>query len=110
MKHLVSFGFKNGAPKVDGALVLDVRKYLKKNPYHNKALRPLRGTDREVQIDIEQTPGFEESYKQLKFLVESYPGPVFLGCTGGHHRSVYMAVRLGAELGLDVTHRDKDAR
>jgi len=35
---------------------------------------------------------------------------VYLGCTGGHHRSVYLADRLAKELGVSVEHRDYDKR
>ena len=109
-KSIVSFGFRYGLPKQDGATVIDVRNWLNNNPYHNKQLRHLRGTDPEVQADIEKTPGFEQSYAEIKKLVDAAPGVVYLGCTGGRHRSVYMAERIGKELNLPVSHRDKEKR
>jgi UPF0042 nucleotide-binding protein len=109
-KYIVSFGFRHGTPQHDGAVIVDVRPLLNKNPYHNKQLRHLRGTDPEVQRDIEKTPGFEQSYEILKKQVDAATGVVYLGCTGGRHRSVYMAERIGKELNLSVMHRDKDKR
>ena len=109
-KYIVSFGFRFGAPKQDNILVIDVRPYLNKNPYHNKQLRHLRGTDPEVQRDIEKTPGFEEAYANIKKQIDGFDGVVYLGCTGGRHRSVYMAERIRKELNLPVEHRDIDRR
>lgn len=110
-KMVVSFGFRYGGPNSWDGDIIDVRKWLNKNPYHDRKLRYLRGTDEAVQLDIEATPGFSKSYKELKARVEeSQQEIVYLGCTGGHHRSVYMAERIGAELGLLVAHRDIDRK
>ena len=104
---IVSFGLKYcNNSCIAGMLVIDVRKEFNRNPYRDKSLRYMRGTDLAVQQDILKTPGFEESYKALKKRVEEFDGVVFLGCTGGHHRSVYLAERLGQELGVPVQHRD----
>ena len=118
-----SFGFRHGlsindkiafspdASKIrqpyyvlDEALVVDVRKILPKNPYHNKKLRKLRGDDPEVIAELEYTPGIHQAYHELRNIVERHAGPVYVGCTGGHHRSVYIANRLGADLGIAVEH------
>lgn len=109
-RHIVSFGFLFGAPKHEGALIIDVRPLLQKNPYHNKKLRHLRGTDPEVQDDIERTPGFEDSYLQLKNQISATSGDTYIGCAMGRHRSVYIAERIGKELNILVIHRDKDKR
>lgn len=108
LTSISSFGFKQhplpeqlAYPK---SLVIDVRTRLNRNPYHKKELRKLRGTDQAVQDELRLTPGFEESYQQLKAIVAAHDGPVFLGCTGGHHRSVFLAELLGKELGVPVTH------
>ena len=39
--------------------VIDIRGIFKRNPYHNRKLRQLRGTDKAVQDDILLTPGFD---------------------------------------------------
>ena len=111
-KSLVSFGFRHGGsvPCCEGVLVIDVRKVFNRNPYHNRKLRYLRGTDPAVQEDILKTPGFEESFKDLKQKVVAFNGIVYLGCTGGHHRSVYLAQRLSEELSIPVLHRDFDKK
>src|SRR5213592_2478593 len=104
---IVSFGFRFGKPRDRDALVIDVRDCgFGRNPYHNPALRSLRGDDPRVAADVEQTPSFDDAYASLKARVAAYPGDVWLGCTGGHHRSVYLADRLGRELGIPVGHRD----
>lgn len=86
-------------------LVVDVRLILPKNPYHNKALRKLRGDDEEVILELEKTPGLESAYTELLGVLQANPyNEVYVGCTGGHHRSVYIANRLGADLNCPVLH------
>ena len=105
---IASFGYRYDGPprlpKKARALVIDVRHILHRNPYRNKRLRELRGDDPAVQADILKTPGFAESYQTLKARVSMWPGEVYLGCTGGHHRSVFLADRLAHELGCPVVH------
>jgi RNase adaptor protein for sRNA GlmZ degradation len=110
---IVSFGFRHGNVSIPcsvGIMVIDVRKEFDRNPYRDRALRYLRGTDVSVQKDILKTPNFHKSYAQLKKKVEIFDGIVYLGCTGGHHRSVYLALRLAEELGVPVQHRDIDKK
>ena len=105
---IASFGYRHeGPPRLPEnvpALVIDVRPLFMRNPYHDKRLRRLRGDHPSVQADILKTPGFDESYAKLKAIVSSWPGEVYLGCSGGHHRSVYLAGRLGQELDCAVVH------
>ncbi len=103
---VVSFGYKHGDHPDGNGLQIDVRPILRRNPYHNKRLRGLRGTDPEVRADIERTPDLESAYRRILDRVRAYPGPVYVGCTGGHHRSVYLADRIGRELMIPVEHRD----
>lgn len=109
-KKIISFGFRHGdIPKSnDSNMVIDVRKWFGRNPYHDKKLRYLRGTDEAVQEDILKTPFFSTKYETLLGVVSSFGQSVtvYLGCTGGHHRSVYLAERIGKELNITVEHRD----
>lgn len=109
LKKIVSFGFRHegGGPNVTaGVVVIDVRKMFK-NPYHDRRLRYLRGTDKAVQEDVMKTPQFWLKFQHLKEMV-TVPGTeiAYIGCTGGHHRSVFLAERLGRELNVPVEHRD----
>lgn len=93
--HLVSFGFKNGAPH-DADYVFDVRSL--PNPYYNEELKPLRGTDERVSGFVMSFPEAQQfSDKLIGFCDFAVPLCVkdgrsqlviAVGCTGGHHRSV----------------------
>ena len=115
---VMSFGFKYGIP-VDADLVADVR--FLPNPYWDEALRPLNGLDAPVSADVLGRPGaadFLDSYQRLIEIVSAgyvREGKryvtVAVGCTGGKHRSVAMAVALGSRLNANglptsVMHRD----
>jgi RNase adapter protein RapZ len=103
---IASFGVKYGDPPQDGK-VIDVRPHFRRNPFRDKRLRRLRGTDLEVQLDIQRTPDFKASYERLLVTVRACPEDiVYLGCTGGHHRSVYLAELIAKALGAMVYHRD----
>lgn len=105
VRAIFSFGYRHGKPEVpDGATVIDVRTLFGRNPYHDKRLRRLRGTDRAVQADIRKTPGFERKLELLAAQVKAAGGLVYLGCTGGHHRSVYLAELLSERFSCPVQH------
>ena len=110
MKKIVSFGFKNGAPLDSTGAVIDVRKIMTRNPFHDKTLRKLRGTDLAVQADLQKTPNWSDIVMQLIESVKncSLAGydVIYLGCTGGHHRSVYAAILMGNFFNVPVEHRD----
>ncbi|MBI5006346.1 MAG: RNase adapter RapZ [Nitrosomonadales bacterium] len=96
-----SFGFKNGLP-LDADLVFDVR--CLPNPHYDPVLRPLTGRDRPVIAFLEGTPQVQKMYDDIKGFIENWlPSyiadnrsylTVAIGCTGGQHRSVYLAERL----------------
>jgi len=113
-----SFGHKYGVPRqVD--LLFDVRHL--PNPYFDKSLKDLPGTDRKVIGFLEKEAEVEETIKRFSDLLE-YLLPLYkregksyltigVGCTGGRHRSVMIADRLAAAFKKDnfdvsVTHRD----
>lgn len=101
-----SFGFKNGIP-ADADFVFDLR--CLPNPYWTVKLRGLTGLDSEVQEFLDAHGEFLTMYRDiLQFLERWIPEyrrahrgylTVAVGCTGGQHRSVYMANKLAAALG-----------
>ncbi len=113
-----SFGFKRGMP-VDADLVFDVR--CLPNPYWKPELREHSGLDAVVAEYLQEQPDVQEMYDDIyAYLHKWLPRiaasnrsyvTVAIGCTGGHHRSVYLADRLGKELkktlkNIQVRHRD----
>lgn len=118
--ELVSFGFKNGLP-IDADIVMDVR--FLPNPYYDKELRDLRGTDKEVYDFVMRQPETEDFYKKFMDLITyALPGyrregksslTISIGCTGGHHRSVALIERMAKQIEamgypVNITHRDID--
>ncbi|MGC2238134.1 MAG: RNase adapter RapZ [Pyrinomonadaceae bacterium] len=116
--QIVSFGHKFGVPReVD--LLFDVRHL--PNPYFVKELKELRGTDGKVINFLEKQSEVKETTERFVDLLE-YLLPLYkregksyltigIGCTGGKHRSVMVANKLGKELKKDsldisVAHRD----
>ena len=96
-----SFGFKRGVP-ADADLVFDVR--MLPNPHWVKELRIKTGLDEEVGAFLEEQPMTADLYRDLRHYLDtwlpryregnrSYMN-IALGCTGGQHRSVYLANRL----------------
>ncbi len=114
-----SFGFKHGLP-LGADLVFDVR--FLPNPHFVPTLRPQTGRDQPVVDFLERQPGTGRLLKRLisflKFLVPQYVEEgksyltVAIGCTGGRHRSVYLAEALRRSLAgtkgvtTRVRHRD----
>ncbi len=96
-----SFAYKRGVP-VDADLVFDVR--CLPNPHWQPELKPLTGLDDPVQIYLDAQGDFAEMYQDLSaFLDQWLPKfeannrsylTIAVGCTGGQHRSVYMAEKL----------------
>jgi len=99
--QFVSFGYKHGVPK-DADFVFDSR--CLPNPYWEKDLRLFTGKDKAVIEFLETHDLAKDLYTQLKDFI-SYWTPHFeasnrsylcfaIGCTGGQHRSVYIAEKL----------------
>ena len=118
---LMSFGYVFGAP--EGADTVIGTRGLP-NPYWVEELKHKTGLDREVRDYVFSTPEAERFFETTLELVrqriaffEAYDSPLkqplllAVGCSGGRHRSVSMAVRLAQALEaegvtLRVVHRD----
>ncbi len=93
-----SFGFKHGLP-LDAELVFDVR--CLPNPHYEPDLRPLTGRDQPVIDFLEAEPDVLKMRDDIAHFVQTWlPAyirdnrsylTVGIGCTGGQHRSVYIA-------------------
>jgi UPF0042 nucleotide-binding protein len=113
-----SFGFKNGVP-TEADLVFDVR--FLPNPHFVPEFRKLTGKDPRVAKYVLQFPQTKEfldkTTEMLKFLLPHYikEGKSYLtvafGCTGGQHRSVFIAEEMKKRLAqegyrVNTAHRD----
>ncbi|CAK0771109.1 RNase adaptor protein RapZ [Azospirillaceae bacterium] len=115
---VTSFSYRQGVPR-EADLVFDVR--FLANPHYEPALRPLSGLDAAVAERVAGDPDFPDFFRSLTGLLQpllprySREGKSYLtlavGCTGGRHRSVFVAERLSAWLGeigypVGLSHRD----
>ena len=116
---LVSFGYKYGLP-LDADMVFDVR--FLPNPYYVDELRDLTGLDKPVGDYLERLPEtrtfLQHAESLLDFLIPRFIEEgkaqltIAIGCTGGRHRSVYLAGRLheflkkNPKLDVELTARD----
>ncbi|MBB5515311.1 UPF0042 nucleotide-binding protein [Rubricella aquisinus] len=119
---LESFSYKRGTPSgLD--MALDCR--FLRNPHWDERLRPLTGLDPAVaayvQEDSRHAQFMDQTIELLKLLLPAYveEGKAYFtlgfGCTGGKHRSVYMANEVSkrlAQMGWPVTvrHRELERR
>jgi len=116
--RLVSFGYKFGVP-LDSDLVVDVR--FLPNPHYDEDLTKFTGEHEVIQKYVMNHPSVNEFLKILSefvsFLIPHYMDEgrfnltISVGCTGGKHRSVVIAIKLLETLkkiGVDcfITHRD----
>ncbi len=117
---VTSFSYSRGLPR-DADLVFDVR--FLRNPHYDPDLRPLTGQDDAVGKFISADRGLEPFFDSLTRLLEPLlprfvdEGKNYLtiaiGCTGGRHRSVFVAEKLNQWLNdkgqrLQLSHRDLD--
>jgi len=115
---VMSFGFARGLPR-DADMVFDVR--FLANPHWQPELRPLTGKDAAVGGYVAADPAYADAFERISGLVLSLipsyrrEGKAYLtiavGCTGGRHRSVFVAERLAetiraAGYTLNIVHRD----
>lgn len=100
-----SFGYKHGIP-LDADFVFDLR--CLPNPYWEVSLRPLSGRDHQVIQYLEGHESVRRMFEDITGFLEHWIPKyldfnrnyltVALGCTGGQHRSVYMADKIAAAL------------
>ncbi|GAA3769425.1 RNase adapter RapZ [Microbacterium kribbense] len=116
---ILSFGFKYGLP-VDADMVADMR--FLPNPFWDESMRSLTGEDEPVRQFVLAQPGaseFLDAYTAVAMPVlagyqreNKRHSVIAIGCTGGKHRSVVMAVELARRLteapgvAVRVAHRD----
>jgi UPF0042 nucleotide-binding protein len=113
-----SFSYKRGVPRgID--MILDCR--FLRNPYWEPSLRVLDGRAPAVAAYVSQDPRFDEFFARIQSLIEFIlpahleEGKTHLaigfGCTGGQHRSVAVAEKLGdilSRAGWRVTLRHRE--
>ncbi len=117
-----SFGFKHGVPQ-DADYVFDAR--FLPNPFWEKDLKPFTGLDKPVQDFLSSQPIVTKFVWQINsFMMTWLPHlernnrsyiTIAIGCTGGKHRSVYIADLLANNLRKDrkdvqARHRDLDVK
>lgn len=113
-----SFGFKYGIP-LDTDYVFDVRHL--PNPHWKIELRPLSGLDESVQLFLSSSEQVQNMTDDLVLFFNKWL-PIFaqsnrhyitiaIGCTGGQHRSVYVAEQLKSILeqnwSVQISHREQ---
>jgi RNase adapter protein RapZ len=96
-----SFAYRRGLP-IDADFVFDAR--VLPNPHWDPSLRPLSGKDAAIREWLQGKPEVQRFLDQLtSFLDEWLPRfeadnrsyvTICIGCSGGRHRSVYLAERL----------------
>jgi aminoglycoside/choline kinase family phosphotransferase len=125
--RITSFSFHRGLPKDDtghgGGFVFDARSL--PNPGREEAFKPLTGKDAPVAEYLERQESVHQYFSNVVSLVDAAIGnyqergfkylAISFGCTGGQHRSVYLAEQLAKHLrGLDgvdavVKHRELES-
>lgn len=105
---VIAFGYKHGLP-LDADLIFDVR--FLPNPNYVAGLQTLSGLAPEVRAYLQAQPVTAEAldrlYAFLDFVMPLYARDaravltIGVGCTGGMHRSVYVASKIAEHLGTD---------
>jgi UPF0042 nucleotide-binding protein len=111
-----SFAYRDGIP-LDADWVLDAR--MLPNPHYDPQLRPFTGREDQVMQFLGRDPAVERWLEDVRGLLSRWlpeivrenrsSVTVAIGCTGGRHRSVYLAERLAdafrADWSVLVRHR-----
>lgn len=113
-----SFGYKHSVPR-DSDFVFDVR--CLPNPYWQEQLRPLTGLDSNVEEFLSAHSAVQDMIQQIRDFIRTWL-PAFkvenrsyitvaIGCTGGQHRSVFIAQKLAdyfqeQSLNVQIRHRE----
>ena len=111
-----SFAYRDGIP-LDADWVLDAR--MLPNPHYDPQLRPFTGREDQVMQFLGRDPAVERWLEDVRGLLSRWlpeivrenrsSVTVAIGCTGGRHRSVYLAERLAEHFRKDwsvlVRHR-----
>ncbi len=120
--YCMSFGYKFGTP-TEADLMFDVR--CLPNPYYVDELRARTGQDKAVQdyvMDSENSVILLSKFEDLvEYLIPLYEAEgkgqlvIAFGCSGGHHRSVTFAEKLGEYLKKEgyapiISHRDLEKK
>ena len=115
---VVSFSYRHGVPR-EADLVFDSR--FLANPYYDENLRLLSGLDYRIAEFVKRDPGFDQIFQSftglLELLIPRFQSEgksyltIAIGCTGGRHRSVFVAEELVAWLrkngqNADIMHRE----
>ena len=117
--NVMSFGFKYGLP-VDANFVVDAR--FIPNPHWVPQLRPHTGLDKDVSDYVLEAEGVKSFVDRYVLAIEpvldgyrrenKHYATIAVGCTGGKHRSVAVAMELSKKLAqyprvtVTTTHRD----
>ncbi|MFM9971076.1 MAG: hypothetical protein ACKVQK_21995, partial [Burkholderiales bacterium] len=113
---LESFGYKAGVP-LDADLVFDAR--CLPNPFYEPTLRALTGQDDAVARFLDAEPSAIALYDEIAGFLERWLPlysrdnrsyfTVAIGCTGGRHRSVYLAEKLAARIRVAIAKSARDS-
>ncbi|MBU6467691.1 MAG: RNase adapter RapZ [Betaproteobacteria bacterium] len=112
-----SFGFKHGIPQ-DADFVFDVRCI--PNPFYDPKLRPQTGQDKDVIDFLENDLLAQKMFSDISHFIHNWTHAfikdnrstltIAIGCTGGQHRSVYLADKLKnhfkTNFSVQVIHRE----
>lgn len=116
--NLISFGYKYGISE-DFDYVFDMR--FLPNPFYIEELKPLNGTDTKLKEYLDEfeitDKFFDNVYNLIIDLIPEFKNQgkntltIAFGCTGGKHRSVYMAERMYEKMKKDdyiIIKKDRD--
>ena len=116
---LMSFGFKHGIP-IEADMILDVR--FLPNPHFEATLKAFSGRNEDVKAYLRNKPETSDFISRatdfLQYLLPNFikepksQATIAVGCTGGRHRSVFVAEELAVKLKcpnwkIQVLHRDE---